>query len=306
MPRWRLGAYDKRVATAALSVETKSLSKIRQHVTYQAVAWAVERKTSMVLGFGLGITDDAATAEAIKMAYELVEQPSVVGGPILTAFKRPSDLKSYTSDAGLREALWFQFTIWNLSTLSDGATPAMRMGFQDLPWSAGDILRAAGLSDRKLGGGDAKFSDSLGSAHRADGSGKRHLPPDLCALRDQDIKSREFGWLRVIGIRYSKSARAGRSVPEIERCECRCKCGAIKDVAYKHLMAGEIESCGCKGLAAKFGADIHDTIEVMGRSLSIGQLASLVGKSPTVIAAAMRRGASAETAAFGTGKVPVQ
>jgi hypothetical protein len=266
----------------------------------------------MVLGIGLGVDGAAAKSTAADMARKLVVAPIFADGPVLAALKRPIALRSCTSDDGLCKALWFHFTVWNLCTLIRGSTPAMKSGLQSQPWAAVDLLRAAGVSDQILPSEDPgiEFSDSLGAApcrtQTVTVGGKQHAPPNLCALRDSDIKSREFGWLRVIGIQYSKSRRAGRSVPEIERCECRCKCGAIKTVSYKHLMAGEIESCGCKGLAAKFGADIHDKIEVMGRSLSIGQLASLVGKSPTVIAAAMRRGASAETAAFGTKKVPVQ
>lgn len=62
-------------------------------------------------------------------------------------------------------------------------------------------------------------------------------PTGLNNRRCLDLRGHKFGLLSPLEIDRAKTSRVF--------WKCKCKCGAIKSVASKHLTSGVVTSCGC-------------------------------------------------------------
>jgi hypothetical protein len=86
---------------------------------------------------------------------------------------------------------------------------------------------------------------------------------------------------------------------------CHCDCGAVKSVRVNYLQRrleqGATCSCGCYHLEKISGGLAPTHVEVFGKRLSMGELGVLADLRPASIWAKMRRGMTAEEAAFGNG-----
>ncbi|MGK3981180.1 hypothetical protein WMF38_56815 [Sorangium sp. So ce118] len=118
---------------------------------------------------------------------------------------------------------------------------------------------------------------------------------DIAAKERGDMTSEKKQW-SIAGRRYGMLVALGPG-PGRTLVSVRCDCGVEKFVGRAALSAGRVTSCGCKRASDLLGG--QNRVEVFGREMSLGQLAEASDRGAVAIAARIRRGASAEEAAFG-------
>jgi hypothetical protein len=198
-------------------------------------------------------------------------------------------------DVALHGFFAFKAMAWNLCTTVDSATPAMRAGIRGRPLGPWGLwLETSGARDF-VDDDEEPIDDSPLAILKPRPMALTLVTrqPTALELRDDDVKRREFGRLRVIEIHYQQTAKK-MNVPGIAWCLCKCICGAIKRISWPHLIDGETISCGCVKAEQVFGEEVKRLVDIAGKTMTIGQAATLANMSPTSFMARLKRGLTAE------------
>lgn len=246
-------------------------------------------ETAFVVSFACSTTEDAAIAGASANAHTTAP-PLVRGDECLSDALRGVRARD---EASLLSIVAFRLMAWNIYTVIDGRTPAMRAGVRQM------ALGAWGLWSELVGeqtSTTAEDVDPIDDSPILIVRPVRHQPllvpphPTPLEVRDAAVMGREFGRLRVVEIHYRPAGKYKLAVRWIDSCLCRCACGGTKRVKWRHLSAGETVSCGCAHAETIFGDDAKLIVGVASKQMTIGQAATLANMSPTRFMARLKRG----------------